>query len=89
MVENDILIGRIFFEDVVLFVFDEVYWVVGNYFYVFIVKEYLKIVKYLFVLGFIVFFGSDEEKIREIVRNFGIERIEIWIESLLDVKFYV
>lgn len=25
MVENDILIGRIFFEDVVLFVFDEVY----------------------------------------------------------------
>lgn len=49
----------------------------------------MKIVKYLFVLGFIVFFGSDEEKIREIVRNFGIERIEIWIESLLDVKFYV
>lgn len=88
-VENDILTGRISLEDVVLLVFDEAHRAVGNYSYVFIAKEYLKTAKHPLVLGLTASPGSDEEKIREIVRNLGIERIEIRTESSPDVKPYV
>ncbi|AMQ17670.1 DEAD/DEAH box helicase [Thermococcus peptonophilus] len=88
-VENDILTGRISLEDVVLLVFDEAHRAVGNYSYVFIAKEYLKTAKHPLVLGLTASPGSDEEKIREIVRNLGIERIEVRTESSPDVKPYV
>ncbi|WP_456367973.1 DEAD/DEAH box helicase [Thermococcus sp.] len=88
-VENDILTGRISLEDVVLLVFDEAHRAVGNYSYVFIAREYLKTAKHPLVLGLTASPGSDEEKIREIVRNLGIEHIEVRTESSPDVKPYV
>ncbi|WP_297514491.1 DEAD/DEAH box helicase [Thermococcus sp.] len=88
-VENDILTGRISLEDVVLLVVDEAHRAVGNYAYVFIAREYLKTAKHPLVLGLTASPGSDEEKIREIVENLGIERIEIRTESSPDVKPYV
>ncbi|ASA77867.1 DEAD/DEAH box helicase [Thermococcus sp. 5-4] len=88
-VENDILTGKISLEDVVLLVFDEAHRAVGNYSYVFIAKEYLRTAKHPLVLGLTASPGSDEERIREIVRNLGIERIEIRTESSPDVKPYV
>ncbi|NJE60202.1 DEAD/DEAH box helicase [Thermococcus sp. 21S7] len=88
-VENDILTGRISLKDVVLLVFDEAHRAVGNYSYVFIAREYLRTARYPLVLGLTASPGSDEERIREIVRNLGIERIEIRTESSPDVKPYV
>ena len=88
-VENDILTGRISLEDVVLLVFDEAHRAVGNYSYVFIAREYLKTAKHPLVLGLTASPGSDEEKIREIVMNLGIEHIEVRTESSPDVKPYV
>ncbi|WP_258083978.1 DEAD/DEAH box helicase [Thermococcus thermotolerans] len=88
-VENDILTGKISLEDVVLLVFDETHRAVGNYSYVFIAGEYLKTAKHPLVLGLTASPGSDEERIREIVKNLGIERIEIRTESSPDVKPYV
>ncbi|WP_456393944.1 DEAD/DEAH box helicase [Thermococcus sp.] len=88
-VENDILTGKISLEDVVLLVFDEAHRAVGNYAYIFIAKEYLKTARHPFVLGLTASPGSDEERIREIVKNLGIERIEIRTESSPDVKPYV
>ncbi|AIU70716.1 DEAD/DEAH box helicase [Thermococcus eurythermalis] len=88
-VENDILTGRISIEDVVLLVVDEAHRAVGNYAYVFIAKEYLKTAKHPLVLGLTASPGSDEEKIREIVENLGVEHIEVRTESSPDVKPYV
>ncbi|WP_297508722.1 DEAD/DEAH box helicase [Thermococcus sp.] len=88
-VENDVLTGRISLEDVVLLVFDEAHRAVGNYSYVFIAREYLKRAKHPLVLGLTASPGSDEEKIREIVKNLGIEHIEVRTESSPDVKPYV
>ncbi|NJD99783.1 DEAD/DEAH box helicase [Thermococcus sp. LS1] len=88
-IENDILTGRISLEDVVLLVFDEAHRAVGNYSYVFIAREYLKTAKHPLVLGLTASPGSDEVRIREIINNLGIERIEIRTESSPDVKPYV
>ncbi|MCD6524403.1 MAG: DEAD/DEAH box helicase [Thermococcus sp.] len=88
-VENDILTGRISLEDVVLLVVDEAHRAVGNYAYVFIAKEYLKTAKHPLVLGLTASPGSDEEKIRKIVENLGVEHIEVRTESSPDVKPYV
>ncbi|NJE41702.1 DEAD/DEAH box helicase [Thermococcus sp. GR6] len=88
-IENDILTGRISLEDVVLLVFDEAHRAVGNYSYVFIAREYLKTAKHPLVLGLTASPGSDEMRIREIINNLGIERIEIRTESSPDVKPYV
>ena len=88
-VENDILTGRISLEDVVLLVVDEAHRAVGSYSYVFIAREYQKTAKHPLVLGLTASPGSDEEKIREIVRNLGIEHIEVRTESSPDVKPYV
>ncbi len=88
-VENDILTGKISLEDIVLLVFDEAHRAVGNYAYVFIAREYLKTARHPLVLGLTASLGSDEERIREIVKNLGIKRIEIRTESSPDVKPYV
>ncbi|ASJ11012.1 DEAD/DEAH box helicase [Thermococcus sp. P6] len=88
-VENDILRGGISLEDVVLLVFDEAHRAVGNYSYVFIGREYLKTAANPLVLGLTASPGSDEERIREIIKNLGIERIEVRTERSPDVKPYV
>jgi ERCC4-related helicase len=88
-VENDIITGRISLEDVSLLVIDEAHRAVGSYSYVFIAKEYLKTAEHPLVLGLTASPGSDEEKIREIVKNLGIEHIEVRTESSPDVRPYV
>lgn len=88
-IENDILASRISLEDVVLLVVDEAHRAVGNYAYVFIAKEYLKTARRPLILGLTASPGSDEEKIREVVENLGVERIEVRTESSPDVKPYV
>jgi len=88
-IENDLVVGRITLEDVVLLVFDEAHRAVGNYAYVYIAKEYMRQAKYPLILGLTASPGSDEVKIREIVKNLFIEHIEVRTENSPDVKPYV
>ena len=88
-IENDVLTGKISLEDVSLIVFDEAHRAVGNYSYVFIAREYLRTAKHPLVLGLTASPGSDEARIREVVKNLGIEHIEVRTENSPDVKPYV
>lgn len=88
-IENDLVVGRITLEDVVLLVFDEAHRAVGNYGYVYIAKEYMKQAKHPVILGLTASPGSDEAKIRSIVKNLFIEHIEVRNENSPDVRPYV
>ena len=88
-IENDLVVGRITLEDVVLLVFDEAHRAVGNYGYVYIAKEYMKQAKHPVILGLTASPGSDEAKIRSIVKNLFIEHIEVRNENSPDVRPYI
>ncbi|USG99210.1 DEAD/DEAH box helicase [Thermococcus argininiproducens] len=88
-IENDLVVGRISLEDVVLLIFDEAHRAVGNYGYVYIAKEYMRESKHPLILGLTASPGSDETKIRAIVKNLFIEHIELRTENSPDVKPYV
>ncbi|AHF80475.1 DEAD/DEAH box helicase [Thermococcus paralvinellae] len=88
-IENDLLVGRISLEDVVLLVFDEAHRAVGNYAYVYIAKEYMRQAKHPLILGLTASPGNDEEKIRQVIKNLYIEHIEIRTENSPDVRPYV
>ncbi len=89
VVENDVIAGRVSLEDVILVVFDEAHRAVGNYAYVFIAQEYLKTAKKPLILGMTASPGSDSERVMEVIRNLGIETIEIRTEWDHDVSPYV
>jgi len=76
-IENDLLVGRISLEDVVLLVFDEAHRAVGNYAYVYIAKEYMRQAKHPLILGLTASPGNDEEKIRQVLKNLYIEHVEV------------
>ncbi|ASJ15611.1 DEAD/DEAH box helicase [Thermococcus chitonophagus] len=88
-IENDLLVGRISLEDVVLLVFDEAHRAVGNYAYVYIAKEYREQARNPLVIGLTASPGSTPEKIMEVLNNLGIEHVEYRSESSPDVKPYV
>ncbi|ALM75140.1 DEAD/DEAH box helicase [Thermococcus barophilus] len=88
-IENDLLVGRISLEDVVLLVFDEAHRAVGNYAYVYIAKEYTQQAKHPLILGLTASPGNDEEKIRQVLKNLYIEHVEVRTESSPDVRPYV
>ena len=88
-VENDVLTGRISLEDVVLLILDEAHRAVGRYSYVFIANEYLRTAKHPLIMGLTASPGSDEEKIREVMRNLHVERLEVRTERSPDVRPYV
>ena len=89
VVENDLIAGRISLEDVVHITFDEAHRAVGNYSYVFIAKHYFKQAKDPLVLAITASPGSDLERIEEVIRNLGIEEIEVRTEWDEDVKPYI
>lgn len=87
--ENDIISDKIDLSDVSLFVFDEAHRAVGDYSYVFIAKQYQKLAKYPRILALTASPGSDNEKIDEVIKNLGIESIEIRSPKDPDVKPYI
>lgn len=88
-IENDLVVGRISLEDVVLLIFDEAHRAVGNYAYVYIAKEYMRQAKHPLILGLTASPGSEEGKIKEILKNLYIEHVEVRTENSPDVKPYV
>ncbi len=87
--ENDLLAGKISFEDVTLLGFDEAHRAVKDYSYVWIAKQYIKTARFPRILALTASPGSDMEKITEVCTNLFIEDIEVRTESDPDVQPYV
>lgn len=90
-VYNDLVQEKLSLKDVNLIVFDEAHRAVGNYAYVDVASIYRNSVpkEGRHVLAITASPGSSEEKIREICKNLGVERIEFRTESDPDVAPYV
>jgi len=87
--QNDVISGRISLKDVSMLCFDEAHRAVGDYAYVFIAKQYLKQADFPRILALTASPGSDMEKIKEIVANLFIEKIEVRTDEDKDVKPYI
>ncbi len=87
--ENDLLAGKIKFDDVVLLGFDEAHRAVKEYSYVWVAKHYIKTARFPRILALTASPGSDMERITEVCKNLFIEDIEVRTETDQDVQQYV
>ena len=88
-ITNDLISGKINFNNVSLIIFDEAHRAVGSYDYVFLAKNYMKQSKTPLILALTASPGSEKEKINEICNNLFIKQIEVRDEKSPDVKQYV
>jgi len=87
--ENDIISRRINLEDVCLLGVDEAHRAVGDYAYVFVAKQFMKLSRYPRIIALTASPGSDMDKIQEVCRNLFIEDIEVRTDDDPDVKPYI
>ncbi len=88
-IQNDLITGGINFEDITLMIIDEAHRATADYSYNFVTEQYNKIAKNPHVLALTASPGHDMERIKEICKNLGIERIEIRSENDELVSPYV
>lgn len=84
VIENDLIAGRISFEDVVHLVFDECHRGTGDYSYTYIAERYWQHHEEGdkgLVTGLSASPGSDEEQILDVCENLGIRNIEVVTED--------
>jgi Fanconi anemia group M protein len=84
---NDLSKGEVSLKDFSLVIFDEAHRAVGNYDYVLIAKEAFK--RGLQIIGLTASPGSEKEKVKEILNNLFIEKIEVRTYKSIDVKPYI
>jgi Fanconi anemia group M protein len=89
VVENDLIARRASLKDFVLVIFDEAHRAVGNYAYTYIAKKYYEECDDPLVLGMTASPGSDEERIKEVCSNLGIEYVHYKGEKDPDVRKYI
>ncbi len=87
--ENDLISGRISFEEVSLLVVDEAHRATGDYSYVFLAERYRKTARHERILALTASPGSDKETIEEVCRNLGVEEIEVRSQESPDVSPYI
>ena len=87
--ENDIISGRINLEEVCLLGVDEAHRAVGDYAYVFVAKQFVKLSRFPRIIALTASPGSDIEKIQEVCKNLFIEDIEVRTDEDPDVKPYI
>ncbi len=87
--ENDIINRKIDLREVSLLTLDEIHHATGDYSYVWVAKQYVKMAKFPRVLGLTASPGSDMEKIKEVCQNTYIEEVEVRTNKDPDVKPYV
>jgi len=87
--ENDIISNRINLEEVCLLGVDEAHRAVGDYAYVFVAKQFMKLSRFPRIIALTASPGSDMEKIQEVCRNLFIEDIEVRTDEDPDVKPYI
>ena len=76
VIKNDILAGRYSLEDVTLMIIDECHRAVGNYAYVFLAEQYREQAKNPRILAMTASPGGQQEKVRDVCANIGIEQVE-------------
>lgn len=87
--ENDIISRRINLEEVCLLGIDEAHRAVGDYSYVFVAKQFMKLSRHPRIIALTASPGSDMAKIEEVCKNLFIEDIEVRTDEDPDVKPYV
>ncbi|MBI2650416.1 DEAD/DEAH box helicase [Candidatus Woesearchaeota archaeon] len=87
--ENDIISRRINLEEVCLLGVDEAHRAVGDYAYVFVAKQFMKLSRFPRVIALTASPGSDMDKIQEVCNNLFIENIEVRTDDDPDVKPYI
>ena len=87
--ENDIISNRINLGEVCLLGVDEAHRAVGDYAYVFVAKQFMKLSNFPRIIALTASPGSDMEKIQEVCKNLFIEDIEVRTDEDPDVKPYV
>ncbi len=87
--ENDVISNKINLEDVCLLGVDEAHRAVGDYAYVFVAKQFMKLSRFPRIIALTASPGSDMDKIQEVCRNLFIEDIEVRTYDDADVKPYV
>ncbi|MBI3027680.1 DEAD/DEAH box helicase [Candidatus Woesearchaeota archaeon] len=87
--ENDIISGKINLEEVCLLGFDEAHRAVGDYAYVFLAKQFMKLSRFPRIIALTASPGSDMDKIQEVCRNLFIEDIEVRTDDDNDVRPYI
>ena len=87
--ENDIISNRINLEDVCLLGVDEAHRAVGDYAYVFVAKQFMKLSRFPRIIALTASPGSEMEKIQEVCGNLFIEDIEVRTDDDPDVKPYI
>lgn len=88
-IENDLLTRSVTLDNVSLLVFDEAHRATGDYAYTYIAKQYLSYSKYQRILALTASPGSTQEVIDDIIKNLGVENIELRTPEDPDVKPYV
>lgn len=89
VIKNDILAGRYSLADVTLMIIDECHRAVGNYAYVFLAEQYRIQAKNPRILAMTASPGGQQEKVREVCANVGIEQVETRSEDDPDVRPYI
>ncbi|MBI2541972.1 DEAD/DEAH box helicase [Candidatus Woesearchaeota archaeon] len=87
--ENDIISSRINLEEVCLLGIDEAHRAVGDYSYVFVAKQFMKLSRFPRIIALTASPGSDMAKIEDVCRNLFIEGIEVRTDEDPDVKPYI
>lgn len=89
VIKNDLIAGRYHLKDVNLIVVDECHRAVGAYAYVFIAQRYLSTGERPLILAMTASPGGERERVDEVRKNLGIQRVETRTESDPDVRPYV
>ena len=87
--ENDIISKKINLEEVCLLGVDEAHRAVGDYSYVFVAKQFMKLSRFPRIIALTASPGSDMDKIQEVCKNLFIEDIEVRTDDDPDVKPYI
>jgi ERCC4-related helicase len=88
-IRNDLKSGLLSLENFSLLVIDETHHSVGLYAYPYVVRKYREQARNQRILGLTASPGSDLAKIREVMKNTGLEAVEIRTEEEQDVSPYV
>jgi ERCC4-related helicase len=89
VIKNDILAGRYSLADVTLMIIDECHRAVGNYAYVFLADQYRAQSRNPRILAMTASPGGQQDKVREVCANVGIEQVETRNEDDPDVRPYI
>ncbi len=89
VVERDLISGKLEFGDFCLLVFDEAHRAVGDYSYVFIASQFMRLARSPLILALTASPGGAVERIEEVKRNLFIEAVHLKGERDRDVRTYV